>query len=259
VYRVVDNRELGVRQFYSGTTIHGSERLTEFSGALADSMPAPLAYYHRQGPLGSLFAARSWHPGPWRVGAIGLGAGASATYARPGESWTFFEIDPLVADIAENERYFRFVSSAKAPQQIMLGDARLSIASEPPRSYDVLLVDAFSSDAIPVHLITREALALYRSKLAPDGMIAWHISNKYLDLRPVLAALARDARMHALIDVDVMVGANAGGRLPSIWVAITARDSTAAAIAKDPKWQPLRVRRERLWTDDFSNLLSVLK
>jgi hypothetical protein len=259
VYRVVDDSADGVRQFFSGTTIHGSERLSEFSGSPSDTTPAPLAYYHRQGPLGSLFSARSWRPGPWRVGAIGLGAGATAAYARPGESWTFFEIDPLVADIAKSDRYFRFISSSKAPQRIVLGDARLTIADEPPHSFDALLVDAFSSDAIPVHLLTREALALYRAKLAPDGIVAWHISNKYLDLRPVLAGLASDAGMVALVNSDLGPGSNANGRLPSIWVAMTSSPRTAADIARDRRWQALSAARLRLWTDDYSNILRVLR
>jgi hypothetical protein len=141
-----------------------------------------------------------------------------------------------------------------------LGDARLSLASAPRNSFDVLLVDAFSSDAIPVHLLTREALALYRSRIAADGVIACHISNKYLDLRPVLEALAEDAGLISLIYEDVHVPKNSGGRLPSVWVAMTASRVTADAIGRDARWRPLDVpRMRRPWTDDFSNVLSVLR
>ena len=254
VYRVVDDSAAGLRRFYSGTTIHGAEFLADTGGR------QPLTYYHPEGPLGSLFAARAWRPAPWRVALIGLGAGATAAYARPGESWTLYEIDPLVATIASDSRYFHFLSGAVASPRIVLGDARLSLARAPQRSFDVLLVDAFSSDAIPVHLLTREALALYRSRLAVDGVIGWHISNKYVDLRPVLAALAEDAGLTSLIYEDLRVPANAGGRLPSIWVVMTASQTAAEAIERDPRWKPLAVARlPRPWTDDFSNILRVLR
>lgn len=254
VYRVVDDSAAGLRRFYSGTTIHGTEFLADSTGR------QPLAYYHPEGPLGSLFSARAWRPGPWRVAAIGLGAGATAAYARPGETWTFYEIDPLVARIAADSRYFHFLSGAAVPPRVVLGDARLSLEREPARNFDVVLVDAFSSDAIPVHLLTREALALYRSRLAADGVIAWHISNKYVDLRPVLEALAMDARLRALIYEDLHVPVNAGGRLPSVWVVMTANQVTAAAIGRDARWSQLEVPQTRhVWTDDFSNVLSVLR
>jgi spermidine synthase len=125
--------------------------------------------------------------------------------------------------------------------------------------FDVLIIDAFSSDAIPTHLLTREALALYRSRLAPDGLIAWHISNKYLDLRPVVEALARDDGLVALVDADLQIPVNAHGRLPSIWVVTTASEKTARAVGSDPRWRPLRTKRPQLWTDDFSNVLGVLR
>jgi hypothetical protein len=254
VYRVVDDSAAGVRRLYSGTTIHGTEFFADSNGR------QPLAYYHPDGPLGSLFGAREWRPAPWHVAVIGLGAGATAAYARRGESWTFYEIDPVVARIAEDSRYFHFLSGAPAPPNVVLGDARLSLERAPRRAFDVLLVDAFSSDAIPVHLLTREALALYRSRLATDGVIAWHISNKYLDLRPVLAALAADSRLTALIYEDLRVPNNAGGRLPSVWVAMTASSATADAIRRDGRWRRLtELGGRQLWTDDFSNVLGVLR
>lgn len=252
VYRVVDDSADGVRQFLSGTTVHGTELLN-------DMTHAPLAYYHPDGPLGSLFNTRSWRKAPWRVGVIGLGAGAIASYANAGESWSFYELDPVVAHVAEDANLFQYLSFAKAPQRIVIGDARMSLEREPAQTFDVLIVDAFSSDAIPTHLLTREALTLYRSHLAPDGLIAWHISNKYLDLRPVLEALANDAGLVALIDADLQIPANAQGRLPSIWVVTTASERTANAIRSDPRWRPLQTQRPQLWTDDFSNVFRLLR
>jgi hypothetical protein len=250
VYRVVDDSADGVRRLYSGTTIHGMEFLT-------DSGREPLAYYHRAGPLGSLFGLRS-DSTRWRVGAIGLGVGATAAYIRPGETWTFYEIDPLVADIAGANRWFHFIHAAPAPPGIVLGDARISLTREREPTFDVLLVDAFSSDAIPVHLLTREALAVYRSRLTENGVIAWHISNKYLDLRPVLDGLARDANLSALICADRGVPA-IRGRLPSVWVVTTADRAFARDLQARGCWRPLATQTPKLWRDDFSNVLSVLR
>src|SRR5205823_597658 len=165
-------------------------------------------------------------PAPWRVGVVGLGVGSTAAYAKPGETWTFYEIDPLVARIAANDTLFHYLRAAAAVPKIVLGDARLSLGTAAPRSIDVLLVDAFSSDAIPTHLLTREALALYRTRLAEDGVIAWHISNRYLDLRPVLQGLAADAGMTALIFSDQQIPKQAGGRFPSVWVVMSAGTKT---------------------------------
>ena len=132
-------------------------------------------------------------------------------------------------------------SSRQRPQKpaIVLGDARLSLAGAPPHGFDLIAVDAFNSDAIPVHLLTREALELYRSRLSENGLIAWHISNKYLDLRPVLAGLASDAGLTALIDADVDVPATAGGRSPSVWVVMTSDTAATRSLANSAHWRPL--------------------
>lgn len=252
VYRVVLVDSERTRRFYSGTTIHGSESVNDLG-------TTPLTYYHRDGPLGTLFDHVRPPNARWRVGVIGLGVGSTAAYAREGEQWSFFEIDPLVASIAEDSRYFRFLSSAKARPRVVLGDARLSLAAEPASRLDLLLVDAFSSDAIPIHLITREALALYRSRLAPDGMIAWHISNRSLDLRPVLAALARDAGLDVAICDDTRIPADSRGRFPSIWVLMGSSAQVRRAAATDARWSALSVSSPKLWTDDFSNILGVLR
>jgi hypothetical protein len=253
VYRVVDDSSTGHRALYSGTTVHGAE-------AFSDSGREPLTYHHRDGPVGDVFAARSWRPGPWRVAVVGLGAGAMAAYAQPGESWTFFEIDPLVARVASDRRFFRFLSNARTTPRIVLGDARLSLEREPSAAFDVLFIDAFTSDAIPTHLLTREALTLYRSRLEPDGMIAWHISNRYLDLRPVLDGLARNAGISSFIREDVGIKDSTSGRFSSTWVVMTAGAKTAGAISANKRWAQFgRRSRSLLWTDDFSNVLGVLR
>jgi hypothetical protein len=191
---------------------------------------------------------------------VGLGVGSTAAYARSGETWTFYEIDPLVAKIAANDTLFHYLHASAAAPNIVLGDARLSLAAASPRSLDVLLIDAFSSDAIPTHLLTREALALYRRRLAEDGVVAWHISNRYLDLRPVLQGLAADAGMTALIFSDQSVPPQSGGRFPSIWVVMSAGPKTIEAIRSDSRWLPLRSPRPAiLWTDERSDVFSVLR
>src|SRR5262249_44897593 len=149
--------------------------------------------------LGTLFSTSPLRDRIQRVGVIGLGVGSTVTYARPGEQWTFYEIDPLVTRIASDTTYFRFLSSAVVRPRIVEGDGRLSMSRDTSSPFDLLLVDAFSSDAIPLHLITREALSLYRRHLTADGIIAWHISNRYLDLRPVLSALATDASLSTFV------------------------------------------------------------
>ncbi len=253
VYRVVDDVKGGVRLFYSGTTVHGSE-------LLADRGRVPLTYYHRDGPVGSVFDLLDSRNGPLSVAVIGLGAGSMAAYARPGDSWTFYEIDPEVAAIARDTNYFHFLAAAAEKPAIVLGDARLSLAGAPAHGFDLIAVDAFNSDAIPVHLLTREALELYRSRLSENGLIAWHISNKYLDLRPVLAGLAGDAGLTALIDADVDVPATPGGRSPSVWVVMTSDTAAARLLAGGAQWRLLSSGRAPVrWTDDFSSVALLLR
>ena len=252
VYRVFDDSTAGIRRLLSGTTVHGSELLSD-----AGSMP--LTYYHRDGPVGSLFALLDARAQPLRVAIVGLSAGSMAAYARPGETWTFYEIDPLVARIARDTTRFRFLSAAKAKPSVVLGDARLSLGSSPVKGFDLIVIDAFSSDVIPVHLLTREAMALYCSRLADGGVIAWHISNRYLDLRPVVWGLARDAGLTAMIDADLKVVPAIGARSPSIWVVTTADTSVSNALGATESWRPLSLSRDALyWTDDFSGVASLL-
>jgi spermidine synthase len=132
-----------------------------------------------------------------RVAVIGLGAGDLAGYARPGEQWTFYEIDPAVEQIATNPAFFSFLADCPAPNRVVLGDGRLRLREVPDGAYDLLIVDAFSSDAIPAHLLTREAVREYHRALTPDCLLVLHISNRYLDLKPVVGNLAADAGLVA--------------------------------------------------------------
>jgi hypothetical protein len=241
----------------SGTTMHGGQ----------DRRPAnrrePLTYYHREGPLGQMFASllqdRPAGDGR-RVAVVGLGTGTIACYGRPGERWTFYEIDPLIERIARTPRYFTYLRDCPPRTDVVLGDARLRLAAAPADEYDLILLDAFSSDAIPTHLLTREALQLYLSKLAEGGSVAFHISNRYVDLRPVLTELARDARLAGVVGHDVKLTAEQRAMLKttSVWVVLSRRATNLAALARQPGWEPLPPRADvRVWTDDFSDVLSV--
>jgi hypothetical protein len=235
-----------------GNTIHGRQARD----------PArrrePLSYYHRGGPIAQVFATR---PPGGDVAVVGLGAGALACYARRGERWTFFEIDPEVVRVAVERRWFTFLADCPptAPA-IVLGDARLRLREASDAAYRLLVVDAFSSDAIPVHLVTREALALYRTKLAPGGVIAFHVSNRYLDLRPLLGALARDAGMAGRVRADTAISDadRQAGFDPSMWAVLAPREADLGSLATDPRWQPLP-DGVRPWSDDFSSLLPLVR
>jgi hypothetical protein len=195
------------------------------------------------------------------VAVVGLGAGATAAYARAGESWTFYEIDPAVVRIARDPRFFTYLSSCSAaPPNVVLGDARLRMREAPDAAYDLVALDAFSSDAVPAHLLTREALALYLSKLAPDGVIAFHVSNRSLELERVVGGLAADAGLVARIFDDQ--GHDSEPRLdPSTWVAVARRAEDLGPLSADPRWLPLDATTHKLelWRDDFSDVLGVFR
>lgn len=238
-----------------GTTTHGGQSL------IASRKTEPLTYYNREGPLGDLFRLTTDPVAPRRVALVGLGTGTTACYARPDERWTYFEIDPLIVAIARDPRLFTYLRDCQPDVRIVMGDARLSLAQEPDRSYDLITLDAFSSDAIPVHLVTREALAMYRRKLRPGGIIAFHISNRYLDLGPVLVELARDARMAgAQVDRDVEAEAKNLLHYGSRWVALAEHAHALAPLVREGGWSVLDPSAPvRVWTDDYSDVLGVLK
>lgn len=252
--RVTQEPQSDTHWLYHGTTIHGRQSL-----ALA-SHCEPLSYYHREGPLGHVFKAFSEQPANGNVAIVGLGTGATAAYTRPGQSWTFYEINPAVVSIARDPSYFTYLSyCAAAPVNISLGDARLQLQTAPPAHYALIVLDAFSSDAIPMHLMTLEALDLYLSKLAPGGLLVFHISNRSLDLHPVVADLAR-ARSLICLSFDDTARNQPGGKEPSQWVVMSRRPEDVATLATDTRWQQLEGRPDRpVWTDDFSNIVSIFK
>lgn len=262
VTRVTLSSSGDARQIVHGRTIHGRQFLDPARAA------EPLTFYHREGPLGDVFKvfvarAGGLQPPSRSVGVIGLGAGSMAAYARAGERWTFYDIDPSVLRIAQNTNYFTYLARSAATQtRLVEGDARLRMREAADNSYDLLVLDAFSSDAIPVHLITREALELYLRKLAPGGMLAFHISNRYLDLEPVLANLAADLRLVALgcDDMSLTEAEFATGREQAHWVVMARSAEELTGFQRRTRWSPLEGNpRVGVWTDDFSSPLRVIQ
>lgn len=264
VLRVANDLTGRYRELFHGDILHGIQSLD------AAESREPLAYYSRSGPAGSILMAmeaRTLHgdngavrDAQWAV--VGLGAGAMACYQRPGERLTFYEIDPSVRRIALDPRYFTFLKQCAPSAQIVLGDARLKLRDAPDGSYDLIALDAFSGDTIPMHLMTREALALYLRKLAPGGLLAFHISNLYLQLGPTLGALAHDSGLECRLmeDNGATPAETAAGKLASRWVVMARSRADLGALATDPRWVPANVPSgTQVWTDDFSNLLRVIK
>jgi spermidine synthase len=196
-----------------------------------------------------------------RVAVIGLGTGALACYRKPGESWTFYEIDGAVERIARDTRYFHYLQDCGANTHIRLGDGRLSLAAAPDRSFDLIVIDAFSSDSIPMHLLTRDAVALYLRKLAPHGVIVMHVSNEYLNLVPVLNTIVESLGVAGRHQIFFPSAAEiASGASASEWMAIAARDADFDFLAPDKRWQCLSAARDGApWTDDFSNIFRAIK
>jgi hypothetical protein len=253
--KVTQDAGSDVRWLYHGTTIHGRQ-----STALAKQCE-PLSYYHPTGPLGDVFTAFHAQRTSPNVAVVGLGAGATAAYAREGERWTFYEINPEVVRVAETPDYFTYLSyCAHAPVSVILGDARLRLTDAAPDTYGLIVLDAFSSDAIPVHLMTREALDLYLSKLAQGGAILFHVSNRSLDLHGVVADLARSRSLVALARDDPNNDPYDSDKEASQWIAVARTPDDLAALARDPRWYRLAGDpARRIWTDDYSNIVSVFK
>jgi len=243
--------EAHLRRLVHGTIMHGEQYL---HGELRRLITT---YYTPYSGIGAAIKSKQDHP--VKVGVIGLGTGTIAAYGRPGDVYRFYEIDRNVVGIARHQ--FSFLSDSRARVEIALGDARLSLEREAPQGFDVLAVDAFSSDAIPVHLITREALAAYLRHTKPDGIVAFHVSNRFLDLIPVVARIAREQDANAVLVEDDPDEDDVTGRSRSDWVLVSrSRAALAAPAIAERGGAPAEDRREwRTWTDDYSNLIQILK
>ena len=264
IHRVVRNPDGPFNDIYHGTTVHGRQFVDSITGMPAQPTVA-LTYYARSGPIGQVLTDLPASPGSKRIWVVGLGVGSLAAYADRSTQLTYFEIDPAVRWIAQDSGYFTFLKSAQdrgANVRIVMGDARLTLRQAASRSCDILVVDAFSGDAIPVHLLTRQAMSIYLDKLDRKGILAFHISNMYLDLLPICSALAADAGCVGLYrnDLEVTPAEVAEGKSASQWVVIARDKASLAKLANDPRWRALpSTPAARVWTDDFSNILSVFR
>lgn len=261
VYRVSLSSDSNFNVLTHGTTLHGAQRIRNDDGVYQDDL-TPTTYYHPKSPMARTIAevrerlTRQGRKGNY--GIIGLGTGSLACYAEAGERWRFFEIDPLVVRIASTPERFSFLHHCQPEPDIVLGDARLTIAKESPESFDLIIVDAFTSDAVPVHLMTAEALRLYASKLTDDGIVLLHISNRYLDLDSVLAATAPLVpNLHGLILSDH--DADGSYASSTSTVAIFSKSGEVIDGYRDaPDAYELEPTGLRGWTDDFSDILGPL-
>ena len=232
-----------IRTLYNGKTLHGVEFMA------ADKLRLPTAYYGSDSGVGRLML--SGGDAPRRVGLVGLGVGTLAAYGRTGDVFCFYELNPAVIDVASRD--FHFLGTSAAETMVIAGDGRLKLEREPANSFDILVLDAFADDSIPVHLLTREAFGVYFRLLRSDGVLAIHLTNRFLDLAPVVEAAARDmgkqaAEVHS-------AGDPARQTLAADWVLIAARAGTLAPFGGEE----IHAKSVRLWTDDYSNLFKVLK
>ncbi|MBW3578714.1 MAG: fused MFS/spermidine synthase [Actinobacteria bacterium] len=256
-----------------GTTIHGSQ------DRRPGQVTVPQSYYHPTSPIGEVFAVYGQRPVTDNVAILGLGTGALAGYGRDGQAFTFYEIDQAIVDIATDPQLFSYLSDTAADVDIVLGDGRSALADAPDRHYGIIVVDVFSSDAIPVHLLTAEAVQMYRSKLAPGGVLAFHTSNRHIDLEPVVAGVAAHLGLTGVVRSDA--GDPVRGRLNWVVLAESAqvleslgqrsprpgRDDRVGGHDEAPQsasrgtWRPLTAETGHapVWTDDFSDVVRVVR
>ncbi len=256
VLRVTVDREANCHRLLHGGTLHGEQSLDPLLRA------QPRTYFARSGPVGDIFRNHRGEAGRGDVAIIGLGVGTLAAYAEPGERWTFFELDPSVVRVARNPRFFTYLADSRADaQEFIVGDARLRIRDATDSRYSLIVLDAFGADAVPVHLISREAIRLYLSKLAPGGRLVFNITNGYVDLEPVIGRQAIDAGLVCRVRRDVRVSPEERrlGKQGSIWAVMARSETDLEAIARDSRWRIPRIREgARPWTDDDSDLASYL-
>jgi hypothetical protein len=243
-----------IREYKNGTTVHGAQLISE-----SGDRPTPLTYYHPEGPMAQIVNDTRKTPAR-TIGIIGLGTGALSCYSTPGQDWHYYEIDPMVVDIATNPQYFSFMSTCAPDAKIHVGDARIVLQEQTDLKYDILVIDAYSSDAIPVHLATAEAIQLYLDRLNKGGILVFHVSNRFYDLSQPLAVAAKELglvgryRYQKTAELQDAIGA-----YPSKVVTLARTTEDLGISATDSLWGPLPEPSIKLWTDDYANLLAALK
>jgi len=251
-FGVVKILELGeFRLLKHGTTQHGAQFLDPAKALI------PTTYYAKETPIGQIF---STHERAGNVGVVGLGTGSVACYTRPDQTYIYYEIDPLVAKLAKDPDHFTYLSGCTPDASIVLGDGRLNLAAEPEQAFELLLIDAFSSDSVPAHLLTVEAVELYLSRLSDDGLLVMHISNRHMDLSKIVARVADQVGVPILYQFH-NPGEDEGNAfaVSASQVVVMANSRSAlAALENDPDWVPLESDGKRPWTDDYSNVIGAI-
>ncbi len=242
-----------------GTTIHGAQKFQNDNGTPITGRPEPISYYHKDGGIGrAITAIRERKGAPLRVAVIGLGAGTLTCASQPGENWKFFEIDQSMVDTASDPKYFTYIKNCEPNLKPVMGDARLTFAREPDGFYDMIIVDAYSSDAIPIHLATQEAMKIYKDKLAPQGVVVMHVSNRHLELESVVVGIADANGMKSWVyDED----SNRDGEyIFATDVVVSARaEADVGKLASSDVWEETDAnKKQRVWTDDYSNVLGAV-
>ncbi len=261
VHKINETADGRFRVFLHGTTIHGAERLKDNSGQPITGKPPLITYYHDNSPMGvTVKATRERVGGPVRIAVVGLGTGTFACFSEPGDSFTFYEIDATVQKMARDPKYFRYLTECAPQAPIVLGDARLTLA-ESKDQYDLIVLDAFSSDAIPIHLMTREAMATYLSRLAPRGIVLMHVSNRHMELSSVVAGIAHvNGLVSRVNNRAARDGEDDSDYLFTSTVVISAReDADFATLREDADWTVIDPPAgQRVWTDDYSNVIGAV-
>ena len=244
----------GLRIYGNGTTTHGAQRIVD----LTAERPQPQLYYHRNGPMAQVLTSTKADASD-SVGIVGLGIGALACYGQPHQDWHFYEIDALVSDIAHNPDHFTFMNRCAPDAPTHLGDARMVLAQQDAMAFDILVIDAYSSDSVPVHLTTVEAFEIYLDQLSEDGVLVFHISNRYYDISRPLGRLAEAMGLEARIQNYMGNAAVDPGDAASLVVVLSRSEEGLGDLNNDPRWTNLASDGGRVWTDDFANLLEVLR
>ncbi len=259
VHKILDSDDGRFRVLKHGIIEHGAERLLDDQGKRLTGRPEVLTYYYDESPLNQgIVAMRGRRNGPIRIAVVGLGTGSLACQTRPGDTLRYYEIDPAVERIARDPKRFTYISACMPDMPVVIGDARLTLVDAPDGAYDVLVVDAFSSDAIPTHLLTQEAMAIYARKIAPDGLILMHVTNRHMTLAPVVAGVAQAnglvARTNDADDFD-----EAARKYASTVVAVARRDEDMGALTRSGDWIVQEPNPgEWVWTDDYSNVIGAM-
>jgi hypothetical protein len=261
VARVLESADHQFRLLAHGTTLHGAQHIRDEEGEPSNGLPEPLLYYWYGSGISQAFdAVRARVSGPVRYAVIGLGAGTLACRAGPEDTVDYYEIDPVIVRIARDPALFSFISLCRPDVRIKLGDARLTLADAPDASYDLIIVDAFSSDAIPVHLLTREAMALYLRKLDAHGMVVTHVSNRHLELASVAAGIASANGLLTLVSDGTEIDESANPYKFAGTVAASVRETDDfGLLGEAAEWQPVASdAKRRVWSDDYSDIFGAL-